>query len=699
MPPRGSPRVGASTSASARTTAGDALGPSARLTLRPRGLSDNASSDVSAASSPLTPTSEANDEKKGKAPERRVLPARIRRAAGGAEGIRELEEMVVDWLERYADRSSCPPKTLQITLATLPCALITPKPYTIAIKAKAKIEPADPIPPQREAGPSRPRIETPSWVFVRAGEDDREEAREELAAARAHVPHSPAKRLRGGLVGHEIGEDTSDAYYEKQHRKFEVFERRQRIRERETLSFERYKMRSRVDHLRALAVPQWAAVVGGVLSRPDGGWDRGRAKLAAEGADWLRRRLIREGRELLNRYDQLLPNTAESKKPRFLDPPDSPPRQKEKKRGPSRLHSVNPETSPRKRAHTTPEPDPDTDSSLSDPPSPTPPPTPPRKKIILRLPARSSLTPQPSPTSSGRKPPKDRSAQPPPPPRIRLRAQSGLVQTKLTFAPLGAPRPPDRTNPGPDRKPEIAQVDRKPVDLDRKTQVPGNESAAWRSLPSQHSPPARWRDPHLPDAPVPSLGPAQITPWTAAHDAARPVAAHAAATPAAAHAATAQAAPHTPTPFPPHNLPPPLATPTLPPTSPVSPSFPKPVWTPHTPAAAHPPAAPQTSPRPPVNRWWTPQGIPQSAPLAPRLPPDLTTPTIPMSVLEKAARKRELEVDNGKKKRVRAFGMPVPPSVERKSEFELPDNEYRPILAKRRQSEEMDMEGVEEAVV
>jgi hypothetical protein len=33
---------------------------------------------------------------------RRVLPARIRRAAGGGqEGIRDLEEMIVDWLERY----------------------------------------------------------------------------------------------------------------------------------------------------------------------------------------------------------------------------------------------------------------------------------------------------------------------------------------------------------------------------------------------------------------------------------------------------------------------------------------------------------------------------------------------------------------------------------------------------------------------
>ncbi len=221
MPPRGSPRVGAPASVSTPAAAEDALGPGARLTLRSRGLSDNASSDMSAASSPLTPTSEVHEEKKGKAPERRVLPARIRRAAGGAEGIRELEEMVVDWLERYgtsnwrrwreltpADCSSGPPKALQITLATLPRALVTPKPFSVEVKTEVDVKP-DVKPTQPEAGPSRPRIETPSWIFVRAGEDDKEEAREELAAARARLPHSPTKRLRGGLVGHEVGPSQS----------------------------------------------------------------------------------------------------------------------------------------------------------------------------------------------------------------------------------------------------------------------------------------------------------------------------------------------------------------------------------------------------------------------------------------------------------------------------------------------------------
>lgn len=57
-----------------------------------------------------------------------------------------------------------------------------------------------------EAGPSQPRtrIETPSWVFVTQGEDDQEEAREEIAAARARLPHSPTKRLRHAVLGHEV---------------------------------------------------------------------------------------------------------------------------------------------------------------------------------------------------------------------------------------------------------------------------------------------------------------------------------------------------------------------------------------------------------------------------------------------------------------------------------------------------------------
>jgi hypothetical protein len=46
----------------------------------------------------LEPVSQGEQGRPGK----RVLPARIRRAAGGGqEGFRDLENMIVDWLDRY----------------------------------------------------------------------------------------------------------------------------------------------------------------------------------------------------------------------------------------------------------------------------------------------------------------------------------------------------------------------------------------------------------------------------------------------------------------------------------------------------------------------------------------------------------------------------------------------------------------------
>ena len=101
-------------------------------------------------------------------------------------------------------------------------------------------------------------------------------------------------------------EDTSDAYYINLHKRCEVFERRQHIREKEKLMFERYKMRSRIDLLRNMSIPSWSVVVAAVLSR-DELWVSGRAKLGDVGVEWLRHRLVKEGLEVMKRYDQLLP--------------------------------------------------------------------------------------------------------------------------------------------------------------------------------------------------------------------------------------------------------------------------------------------------------------------------------------------------------------------------------------------------------
>jgi len=66
---------------------------------------------------------------------------------------------------------------------------------------------------------------------------------------------TPAGRLRArSQVG--LTEDgppeTSDTAYEKRHRKYETFEKRQRLREKEKLKHEQYKLKERIDQLRAM---------------------------------------------------------------------------------------------------------------------------------------------------------------------------------------------------------------------------------------------------------------------------------------------------------------------------------------------------------------------------------------------------------------------------------------------------------------
>src|ERR1700760_4277666 len=58
-------------------------------------------------------------------------------------------------------------------------------------------------------------------------------------------PYSNTPRPQEGI-------DTSDAAYEKRHRKYETFEKRQRLREKEKLKHEQYKLKERIEQLRAL---------------------------------------------------------------------------------------------------------------------------------------------------------------------------------------------------------------------------------------------------------------------------------------------------------------------------------------------------------------------------------------------------------------------------------------------------------------
>ena len=108
-----------------------------------------------------------------------------------------------------------PPDNLPLHLTTLPLSLIHPptSPSQVAQPAPPLITltPTQPShlrlstpSPRRTAAllDNHEKIETPGWVMIKPGEDDEQEAREELEGGRV-VPTSPLKRLRR-LTGDEV---------------------------------------------------------------------------------------------------------------------------------------------------------------------------------------------------------------------------------------------------------------------------------------------------------------------------------------------------------------------------------------------------------------------------------------------------------------------------------------------------------------
>lgn len=64
--------------------------------------------------------------------------------------------------------------------------------------------------------------------------------------------------------------DTSDAAYEKRHRKYETFEKRQRLREKEKLKHEQYKLKERIEQLRAMETSAFLSLPASSFSEPPG---------------------------------------------------------------------------------------------------------------------------------------------------------------------------------------------------------------------------------------------------------------------------------------------------------------------------------------------------------------------------------------------------------------------------------------------
>ncbi|KAI0323010.1 hypothetical protein OF83DRAFT_1279195 [Amylostereum chailletii] len=186
---------------------------------------------------------------------RRILPARSRRGGAGV-GNSDADIMILEtikrkrafnilrtmlclltfsWAGTYVDESDpLIPTSTRFLLATSPAHVpesSTGVPLKLAINTVAYDRYFD-KPEVLKAYREQSIIQTPDFTPL-----------DEHAAV--------GGRFRA-RASEEDGADTSDAAYEKRHRKYETFEKRQRLREKEKLTYEHYKLKERIDQLRSM---------------------------------------------------------------------------------------------------------------------------------------------------------------------------------------------------------------------------------------------------------------------------------------------------------------------------------------------------------------------------------------------------------------------------------------------------------------
>ncbi|THV07486.1 hypothetical protein K435DRAFT_959573 [Dendrothele bispora CBS 962.96] len=165
--------------------------------------------------------------------QRRVLPSRSRRAGPGAGvGNCDADQMILDTHRRKLEDVPLIPENTRFFLATS-ASLAPPEASSsrIVINKHSEDRYFD-RPEVIKAFRQQTNIETPEFVDIN-------ETREVLSRFRARDTD-------------EATMDTSDAAYERRHRKYETMEKRQRLRELEKLKHEQYKLKERIEQLRSM---------------------------------------------------------------------------------------------------------------------------------------------------------------------------------------------------------------------------------------------------------------------------------------------------------------------------------------------------------------------------------------------------------------------------------------------------------------
>jgi len=164
--------------------------------------------------------------------QKRVLPTRSRRGGPGI-GSCDVDLMILDAQKRRLDNEPLIPADTPFLLTTNSALLqSSPKSANFGLNTLANqryFDRADVIKAYRE----QLDIQTPEFTLL--SEDA-----------------TVGGRFRPRSSGEQDNADTSDAMYEKRHRKYEIFEKRQRLREKEKLKHEQYKLKERIEQLKVM---------------------------------------------------------------------------------------------------------------------------------------------------------------------------------------------------------------------------------------------------------------------------------------------------------------------------------------------------------------------------------------------------------------------------------------------------------------
>lgn len=189
-------------------------------------------------------------QKQGMQTRKRVLPSRSRRGGPGVGGC-DVDVMILETRKRRLENEPLIPPSTKFILTTnhalVPAEAADDDDPALNTQAYSRYFDR---PDVQAACRAQELIQTPEFTQL---SDDA------LVGGRFRPRNSDEELV-----------DTSDAAYEKRHRKYETFEKRQRLREKEKLKHEQYKLKERIEQLRAMDTSAFLALPASSFSEPPG---------------------------------------------------------------------------------------------------------------------------------------------------------------------------------------------------------------------------------------------------------------------------------------------------------------------------------------------------------------------------------------------------------------------------------------------